>query len=158
MVFGGELQEKGCIFELTVNNAEDLNRYSRRVLYRQTGALDIFLRLDNVVGVGVELCGLVCQDGFSGPRQAPLCTPLLLLLLFFVVKLLTRISALAKAFSLERREFWLIHMMPTTILLCWSGRLFLRLQAMHGNSAARTHPFPAVLDQLLSDSRLPAGR
>ncbi|CAN0389887.1 unnamed protein product, partial [Ectocarpus fasciculatus] len=26
VVFGGELQEKGCIFELTVNNAEDLNR------------------------------------------------------------------------------------------------------------------------------------
>ncbi|CAM9328873.1 unnamed protein product [Ectocarpus sp. 12 AP-2014] len=26
VVFGGELQEKGCTFELTVNNAEDLNR------------------------------------------------------------------------------------------------------------------------------------
>ncbi len=26
VVFGGELQEKGCTFELKVNNAEDLNR------------------------------------------------------------------------------------------------------------------------------------
>lgn len=28
VVFGGELQEKGCHFELKVNNAEDLNRCS----------------------------------------------------------------------------------------------------------------------------------
>ena len=28
VTFGGELQEKGCRFELKVNNAEDLNRYT----------------------------------------------------------------------------------------------------------------------------------
>lgn len=33
VVFGGELQEKGCNFELKVNSAEDLNRSGVRVFF-----------------------------------------------------------------------------------------------------------------------------
>lgn len=34
VVFGGELQEKGCNFELKVNSAEDLNRYGSCPAFR----------------------------------------------------------------------------------------------------------------------------